>query len=137
MTIKKEMSIDEIDSYHAHVYYEMHNGFETAKELAQLISNRFQNILVSNLIERPVGPHPVPMFEADFSIETFHTFVPWLMLNRQNLNILIHPNTKDMYADHLIYPIWLGNKLELNEEFLRISSNVLKNTTPQERLELI
>lgn len=130
MTIIKEMSIDEIDSYHAHVYYEMQNGYKIAKQLAQLISKRFPNIKVSNLFEKPAGPHPLPMFEADFSLELFATFVPWLMLNRQNLNILIHPNTKDMYADHLTFPIWLGDKLELNADFLKISANLLRNKTP-------
>jgi DOPA 4,5-dioxygenase len=34
--------------------------------------------------------------------------VPWLMFNRQGLNILIHPLTDDEVEDHTEHAVWLG-----------------------------
>jgi DOPA 4,5-dioxygenase len=41
------------------------------------------------------------------------------MLNREGLDILIHPETGDDVEDHTNHALWLGEKLELNIEFLR------------------
>jgi len=41
------------------------------------------------------------------------------MLHRQELNILVHPETGDDVADHTLHSLWLGEKLELNVEVLR------------------
>ena len=41
------------------------------------------------------------------------------MLNHAGLDVLIHPETGDDVADHTEQALWLGQKLELNIEFLR------------------
>ena len=108
-------AITDIANYHAHVYYEMatsrHNAVLLAGEIAAMFA-----VVMTPLSDKPIGPHPWPMFEADFEVALFPSFVPWLMLNRKGLNILIHPNTDDMYADHVIQPIWLGDKLPLKAD---------------------
>ena len=108
-------AITDIASYHAHVYYEMATSRPTAVLLASEIAAMFP-VVMSSLYDKPAGPHPWPMFEAAFDVALFPSFVPWLMLNRKGLNILIHPNTDDMYADHIIQPIWLGDKLPLKAD---------------------
>ncbi len=105
--------VGEIKGFHAHVYYHMDATRETALALREHIAALFP-LRVSQLVDRAVGPHPSPMFEVDFYIEHFARFVPWLMLNRQGLNVLIHPNTNDVLADHEVLPIWLGDKQSLN-----------------------
>ena len=40
------------------------------------------------------------MYQVAFSPEEFARFVPWLMLNRGGLDVLVHPQTGDAYADH-------------------------------------
>jgi len=45
--------------------------------------------------------------------------VPWLMLHREGLSVLVHPSTGDGHGDHLVRSLWLGEKLKLNEEALR------------------
>ena len=35
------------------------------------------------------------------------------MLNRQGLDILVHPLTDDMVDDHSVYALWLGTPIEL------------------------
>ncbi|MBT7293092.1 MAG: 4,5-dioxygenase, partial [Rhodospirillaceae bacterium] len=46
-------------------------------------------------------------------------FVPWLMLNRKGLTILVHPDTGHPVPDHEDYPLWLGEKLDLDIGILR------------------
>jgi len=104
--------ITDIASYHAHVYYEMATSRPDAVLLAERIAALF-TVHMTSLYDKPVGPHPWPMFEAAFDVALFPSFVPWLMLNRRGLNVLIHPNTDDMYADHTTQSIWLGDKLPL------------------------
>ena len=44
--------------------------------------------------------------------------VPWLMFERKNLSVLIHPLTGDSYEDHVKYSIWMGEKLKFKFEEL-------------------
>jgi aromatic ring-cleaving dioxygenase len=37
--------------------------------------------------------------------------VPWLMLDREDLDILIHSLTDDMVADHTVYAPWLDTPI--------------------------
>jgi DOPA 4,5-dioxygenase len=62
--------------------------------------------------------------------------LPWLMLNRDGLNILVHPNTLAPRDDHLRHALWLGEPLPLNEQVLPQSSlaadetPIVANTAP-------
>ena len=66
-----------------------------------------------------VGPHPISMFQVAFPASEFPKVVPWLMLNRQGLRILVHPETGNGYRDHAVYPLWLGEPVPLRFEVLR------------------
>ena len=48
-----------------------------------------------------------------FKPEEFEHVVPYLMLNRDGLDVLVHPLTTDAVEDHSSYAIWLGNPVEL------------------------
>ena len=39
-------------------------------------------------------------------LEEFGKVVPWLMLNREGLSVLVHPSTGDGYGDHLVRSLW-------------------------------
>jgi aromatic ring-cleaving dioxygenase len=45
--------------------------------------------------------------------------VPWLMLNRDGLDVLIHPLTDSSYDDRSKYAIWLGRPVPLKTAGLR------------------
>ena len=47
--------------------------------------------------------------------------MPWLMLNRGGLDVLVHPETGDAYDDHLANALWLGKPLPLRLDVLRRS----------------
>jgi len=59
------------------------------------------------------------MFQVAFATDLFGRFVPWLALNHQGLSVLIHPETGDDPIDHSEYALWLGEKLEVDIEYLR------------------
>ncbi|MEQ8246282.1 MAG: DOPA 4,5-dioxygenase family protein [Alphaproteobacteria bacterium] len=107
----------EITGYHAHIYY----GPETrddARAVRLGIDARFDCIL-GRWHDGPVGPHPQAMYQVAFGVAVFPQIVPWLMLNRRGLSVLVHPNTDNAVADHDINPLWLGNKLDLDIDALR------------------
>jgi DOPA 4,5-dioxygenase len=58
-----------------------------------------------------------------FGVEDFAALVPWLMLNRGGLDVLIHPLAGNAYDDHTAYAMWLGEKLPLRLDVLRRVSN--------------
>ena len=101
-----------IASYHAHVYYEPATRKSAAAVRTDLIA-RFP-VRLGRWRDKPVGPHPVPMFQVAFEPALFADFVPWLMLNRRGHSVLVHPNTGDDLGDHRDYPLWLGERLALD-----------------------
>jgi aromatic ring-cleaving dioxygenase len=106
-----------IEGYHAHLYYDPETR-PTAARLRTAIGERFQG-RIGSWHDEPVGPHPVAMYQVAFAVEEFPAFVPWLMLNRERLNILVHPLTDDSVADHTRFALWLGTPLPLRVEVLR------------------
>jgi aromatic ring-cleaving dioxygenase len=105
--------LSEIESYHAHIYYDDAAARSRAEILRQRIGERFL-VRIGNWHDRPVGPHPIPMFQVAFATELFSSFVPWLMLNRLDLTVLVHPNTDRPRDDHLVHALWLGRILPLD-----------------------
>ncbi len=109
-----EISINE---FHAHVYYENEENREIAANIRSYTENNFE-VRMGRWRDQPVGPHPKPMFQIAFAPAVFDQIVPWLMLNREGLSILVHPDTGDDVTDHRDSPLWLGEKLDLNIAFL-------------------
>jgi DOPA 4,5-dioxygenase len=97
----------EIESYHAHVYFSEDTAYRAAR-LRDWAIHRFR-IEIGEWNEGPRGPHTTPSFYFGFTPDLLPTVVPWLMLNHLGLKILIHPNTDDPYADHLINALWIGD----------------------------
>jgi aromatic ring-cleaving dioxygenase len=59
------------------------------------------------------------MYQVAFEAEEFSTLVPWLMLNREGLDVLVHPLSGDSVADHTRFAAWLGAPLPLRLDVLR------------------
>jgi aromatic ring-cleaving dioxygenase len=68
--------------------------------------------------ETPVGPHTQPMYQVAFEAKQFPEIVPWLLLNRNGLTVLVHPETGNDFDDHVHNSLWLGEVLPVNEGFL-------------------
>ena len=107
----------QVHGYHAHVYYDAKSR-GLAVQLRESISDTFR-LAVRDLRDEPIGPHLVPQFRFAFDPVQFDTVVPWLMLNRKGLDVLVHPLTDNPYDDHSRYVIWLGAPVALNLGTLR------------------
>ena len=107
-----------ITGYHAHVYYDPAATRGDAESVRGWIGARFPTAQLGRWHDVPVGPHPRAMFQIAFPVELFAAFVPWLMLNRLGLAVLVHPNTEDARADHSIHALWMGEILPLNADVL-------------------
>jgi aromatic ring-cleaving dioxygenase len=107
----------EIHGYHAHIYYEPETR-ETAARLRAEIEQTF-TVEMGRWRDEPVGPHPQAMYQVKFEPTEFQRIVPWLMLNRSGLAILVHPETGDAYQDHAQNELWLGEKLKLRLDILK------------------
>jgi aromatic ring-cleaving dioxygenase len=100
-----------IHFYHAHVYYDPASRDHAAR-LREALESRFE-VEMGRWRDQPVGPHPQPMYQVKFAVGEFAGIVPWLMLNRLGLTILVHPDTDNAYRDHAVNALWLGEKLKL------------------------
>lgn len=105
------MAERDIKDYHAHIYYEPETRAAAARVRAGLAANFI--VQLGRWHDEPVGPHPKAMYQAVFSPAEFGKIVPWLMLSREGLTILVHPSTGDSLGDHLDRALWLGAVLKL------------------------
>ena len=107
----------EISGYHAHVYYDPATR-PHAERLAETIGKEFP-VQFGGLHDGPVGPHPIANLQIIFTVAEFQNVVPWLMLNRKGLDVLIHPLTDDSVEDHSRDALWLGTPVPLKLAALR------------------
>src|SRR5882672_3261215 len=119
MTDETVVDTATITGYHAHIYYDPAATKSVAAHLREAIGAAFDDVCVGNWHDEPVGPHLVSMYQVAFPVAEFPRLVPWLMLNRAGLDVLVHPETTDAYDDHTIHAMWLGKPLPLRLEVLR------------------
>ena len=101
-----------IAGYHAHVYYDPMTTRPAAQRLAEVVAGQFA-VKIAGMFDKPVGPHPVANLQIIFAPEEFARVVPWLMLPRNELDVLVHPLTDDAGRDHDSDGLWLGTQLKL------------------------
>lgn len=104
--------------YHAHVYFDPDTR-PLAAWLREQLGERFA-VRLGRWHDRPVGPHSKPMYQVAFAPQLFGQVVPFLMLNRRGLDILVHPESGLGHAgDHTTRAAWLGQPLPLDVDYLR------------------
>ena len=117
--------VSDIASYHVHVYFDGPAQRARALVLREQIAARF-SVSLGAVHDRLVGPHARPMYQISFAVELFGTLVPWLMLNRNGLAVLVHPNTGRERDDHLVHALWLGEMLPI------VNTQMLSESTEAE-----
>ena len=108
-----------VGGYHAHIYYDPAKSKDAAARVRDGLGAAFPNATLGNWHDEAVGPHTVAMYQVAFSVEDFARLVPWLMLNRNGLDVLVHPLAGNAYDDHTVYAMWLGEKLPLRLDVLK------------------
>jgi DOPA 4,5-dioxygenase len=109
-----ELSPEDVRAYHAHVYY-----LPETRAAAEAVRERLGALFPVRLgrwHDRPVGPHSRGMYQVVVGAADFARVVPWLMLNRRGLDVLVHPETGNDLADHTAHALWLGERLPLRLE---------------------
>jgi DOPA 4,5-dioxygenase len=107
-----------ISDYHAHIYYDPATTRDRAERLRRRVSEAFPEAKIGRWHDELVGPHLKSMYQVAFSRSLLATLLPWLLLNRDGLTILVHPETGNAYADHTEHSAWLGGMLPLKVEAL-------------------
>lgn len=110
------MSPPTIAHYHAHIYYDPLSSRGRAERLRARVADAFPQAKLGRWHDELVGPHPQSMFQIAFPAEILAGVVPWLMLNRDGLIVLLHPETGDDLADHTTHAAWFGAVLPLRLE---------------------
>ena len=108
------MVFSAVTGYHAHVYYEPTATRDRAESVRAGLEANFPTVRLGRWHDVPVGPHPQAMFQVAFAVDLLSTLLPWLMLNRQGLDILVHPETGRERADHSDHAAWLGHILPVD-----------------------
>jgi len=109
---------DVIRHYHAHVYYDPATTRDRAARLRERVAAAFPQATLGRWHDELVGPHLRSMYQIAFPPALLASFLPWLMLNRDGLTILLHPGTGNPYADHTAHAAWLGGTLPLRVDVL-------------------
>ena len=108
---------ERISGYHAHVYYADPSEREIASSIREVAEVSFE-LVMGRWREKPVGPHPLPMYQMAFDRSVFPDFMPWLQSVHGPLSILVHTCTglSDL-MDHSAGAMWIGRSLELKFDF--------------------
>ncbi len=117
MTQSWDPDLQIIQGFHAHVYFTPKTR-PAAARLREAVGQTFA-VTLGRWHDAPVGPHSQPMYQIAFAREDFGRLVPWLMLKREGLSVLVHPVTGDDYGDHATSCLWLGPPLPLHLDVLR------------------
>lgn len=116
----------ETKGYHAHVYFDA---------ATRPIAERLRDTIVSTFTceagafaDEPRGPHPIAQFNIIFETPEFQNIVPWLMYNREGLDVLVHPLSPSNYDDHSKLAMWLGTPVPLRLD--RLSKKLPESLLP-------
>ena len=106
----------QVTGYHAHVYFDAARR-DAATRLRDAIVGKF-TCEAGAFADDARGPHPIAQFNIIFKAPEFQQLVPWLMLNREGFDVLVHPLTDSNLDDHSKNAMWLGTPVPLRLERL-------------------
>jgi aromatic ring-cleaving dioxygenase len=110
------VELERITDYHMHVYYSPETR-DQAATLREWVESRF-SVRMGRWHDVPVGPHPTAMYQIAFVPELFPTLVPFVMMNRMGLTVLLHPQSGRPRDDHTLNATWMGAVLPLKTDIL-------------------
>ena len=97
--------------YHAHIYY-TDDDRAAASALHADFAGVPDVLFVGRMMDRGVGPHPIPQFEVHFPERARSDVIA--AIEDSGLRALVHPLTDDDFADHTSLAHWIGEPVELD-----------------------
>jgi DOPA 4,5-dioxygenase len=110
MTERTAKSVNNL-GYHTHIYYDPTSTRTVAEGVCAALGEHFQ-VEIDGFRDTPIGPHPIANVLVIFKPDQFEHVVPYLMVHRDGLNVLVHPLTEDAVEDHTDFVMWLGKPIE-------------------------
>ena len=97
--------------WHAHIYFANADRVQ-----AEALRERFcadpRVLFTGRMVDRPVGPHPIPQYEIHFHELARDAVIA--LIEASGLRALVHPLTDDDLADHTTLGHWIGEPLNLD-----------------------
>jgi DOPA 4,5-dioxygenase len=116
MTATQPVDPDRITEYHIHVYFDPDTR-DRAALLRQWVEARFP-VKMGRWRDEPVGPHVRSMYLFTFTPDLFAAVVPFVMMNRLGLTVLLHPESGRPRDDHTVNATWMGEVLPVKTDIL-------------------
>ena len=82
-------------NYDIHIYWRNSDEREEALELQKVLIE--SNVQTFPFVEKPIGPHPYPMFESHVTNQTLSVIESLLVANRKSCSLLIHKKLVIMF----------------------------------------
>jgi len=105
----------EIKEWHFHIYFhtEIPREHKAALELRDAVlrlrrDGAFVAVPLLRVDAKPFGPHPIGSYEIWVPSESFVSVYSYLVLNRGELSVLVHPLTREVLKDHEARLAWIG-----------------------------
>lgn len=105
-------------AYHAHIYFTLAQSALATQVRHNILQAIPALSYTGQLIPRPIGPHPLPMFELHIPASIKAQAIAHIDALRAGLSVLIHPVQEDQLDAHTDSAIWLGLTLTLKLEAL-------------------
>lgn len=102
--------------YDIHVYWADADQRKEAAAIKNMLTGL--NIHTFEMIDKPIGPHPLPMFEAHVNDNDLVTVEQEIEKIRKLCSVLIHEKTGNPMYDHTYGVRWLGKTLTLDIGFI-------------------
>lgn len=103
--------------YHAHVYFSDQESKVTALSLRDRLAQL--GATLGQIHNTKIGPHPLPMYQVNYSDENKELVEDYLAENTNNISILLHTDSDRVLHDHTDGARWLGSRLALDLEWLQ------------------
>ena len=104
-----------MDYFHAHIYWENQEQRFIAISLRDNLKEL--GCPLGQIIEKPIGPHPLPMYQVNYSKKNATEVEEFL--SDQGLTILLHYDTGNHIEDHTKRVRLIGKKLDLDIDWLK------------------
>ena len=102
--------------FHAHIYYSEEDRAAAEALRDNFLARHSEVLFVGRMMDRGVGPHPIPQFEVHF-LESARPEIA-AAIEASGLRALVHPLTDDDLADHTSLAQWIGEPIELDVSVL-------------------
>jgi aromatic ring-cleaving dioxygenase len=103
-------SIDESipEEFHFHLYFDEATRDDALAIRERLVKEATFRYQMPPVRERPMGPHPQPIWSIWVDRPAFGEATFWMSQNHGDHPVLVHPNIDDGYEDHTSRAMWLG-----------------------------